>query len=121
MCILGKSMPFSLSESTMQGYTNEINFHPLVTFTVFLTHKQRCTLTLTRQDNLTLQQLYLITKQTIDVIEKEDDERVTVLQTICKVNERQFKKIQDCLKAEPPKISKAIYIYISSLYYRATN
>ncbi|KAG0163253.1 hypothetical protein DFQ28_003935, partial [Apophysomyces sp. BC1034] len=54
------------------------------------------------------QQLYLIARRTIEGIEKEQDERIIVLQTICEVNETQYKKIQDCLKDEPLKISKAL-------------
>lgn len=101
-------MLFSLLKSTIQDYTNENNLYPLVAFTLFLTHKQRCILALIRWNDLTLQQLHLIAKQTIEEIEKEQDKRIAVLQTICEVNEKQYKKIQDYLKDEPSKISKAL-------------
>ncbi|ORE10486.1 hypothetical protein BCV72DRAFT_313730, partial [Rhizopus microsporus var. microsporus] len=86
-CMRCKLMPFSLSKSTIQGYTNENNLHPLVVFTMFQTHKQRCILILTRWDDPTAQQLYLIARRAIEGIEKEQDERIVVLQTICGVNE----------------------------------
>ncbi|PHZ08160.1 uncharacterized protein RHIMIDRAFT_78691 [Rhizopus microsporus ATCC 52813] len=54
---------------------------------MFQTHKQRCILILTRWDDPTAQQLYLIARRAIEGIEKEQDERIVVLQTICGVNE----------------------------------
>lgn len=97
-----------LSKSTILGRMDENNLHPLVAFTMFLAHKQRCILTLTRWDDPTVQQLYLMAREIVEKIKTDEDERWTFCKRSVKWTKSSTRNFYDCLKDEPPKISKAL-------------
>lgn len=63
---------------------------------------------LQRQDDSTVQDLYLISKQVVEELGCAEDEKLRALHVISEAHEKQYGKILACLLEEPPNLPKML-------------